>query len=127
MYSIIATAALFTAVVLNDFLKKRRNPYKTKQHIFFGIMAVTAMTVLWYLDMEIVGWGLLIVPIGAIFLSFLLLDSSTYMNAPSAYIPPAPSANIPHAPTIVATNGTPTNIATVQTPAPKYTPIHAKC
>jgi len=91
MYSVIATAALFTAVVLNDFLKKKRNTYRIKRHVFFGICAVGAMAALWYLDMEYVGWGLLIIPIAAIFITFLLTDSNTYTISPSAYTPPAPS------------------------------------
>ena len=75
MYSIIATAALFTAVIFNDEIENKGR--KVRSHAIFGALAITIVSILWYLDMEFVGWGLLIVPILALFISFILVKTGT--------------------------------------------------
>ena len=88
MYLVIVTAALFMAILFYDLLKENPNNTTTRNHVFFGLAAIGAMSTLVYLEMEYVGWGLLIIPIAAIFITFLLTDSNTYTISPSAYTPP---------------------------------------
>jgi len=78
MYLVIVTAALFMAILFYDLLKENPNNNKTKHHVFFGIAAVGAMATFAYIDMEYVGWGLLIIPVAAVLINYLLLDSSSY-------------------------------------------------
>lgn len=78
MYLVIVTAALFMAILFYDLLKENPNNTTTRNHVFFGLAAIGAMSTLVYLEMEYVGWGLLIIPIAAVLINYLILDSDSY-------------------------------------------------
>jgi hypothetical protein len=71
MYSLIAVVALFVAIILNDVLQQ--NSSEIPKHALFGLISTLGMFVLWYNDHELVGWGLLIVPIFILFISFIIV------------------------------------------------------
>ena len=78
MYTVIVTAALVLAILFYDLLKENPDNDRTKFHVFFGIAAIVAMAVFVYLDMEYVGWGLLIIPIVVVLINYLILDTGSY-------------------------------------------------
>jgi hypothetical protein len=61
MFTVIVTAALFSALILLDLL---RHEYQLlPAHTFFGIICVLAMSILEQKNHAIVGWGLLLTPL----------------------------------------------------------------
>ena len=74
-YPAITTAALFTAVIINDLITKHSS--SITNHAFLGLISVFGMVVLSMKNLDIVGWGLLILPMFVIILSFLI----TYFSA----------------------------------------------
>jgi len=71
MYSIIFTAAIFIGVLLNDVLQSRKTSISS--HFFLGVVAISLVTILWYLDYEIVGWAMVLLPIFVLLISYITL------------------------------------------------------
>jgi len=70
MYSVLFTAALFIAIVLNDLNLK--SPQKELlKHLFLGLVALVGMGLLVYKGLDYVGWILLAVPIVSLVISFI--------------------------------------------------------
>ena len=91
MYSILVTVAFFTAIILNDvFLQDSENIPK---HALLGLISTGIISTLWFYDLEFVGWGILILPITALTISFLVLYAKSYSGSTIALpapIPPKP-------------------------------------
>lgn len=76
MYSILVTVAFFTAVIVNDvFLQDTE---EIPKHALLGLISTGIISTLWFYDLELVAWGLLILPITALTISFLVLYTKTY-------------------------------------------------
>lgn len=71
MYSIIFTAAIFIAVILNDVLQGHNK--SISNHFFLGVVAISLVTILWYLEYEIVGWAMVLTPIFVLLISYITL------------------------------------------------------
>jgi hypothetical protein len=83
MYSIIFTAAIFIGVILNDVLQKHNK--NTSRHFFLGMLAISLVTILWYLEYEIVGWALVVLPIFVLLISYItLVTGSTVTKTTSS-------------------------------------------
>jgi hypothetical protein len=93
MYSIIFTAGIFIAIILNDLLQKRSS--LIVPHAFLGLIIVGLVSILWYLDFEVVGWSLILLPICALIISYIVVvmtsnGSTTSTTNPSVQgAPPA--------------------------------------
>ena len=74
MYSIIFTVAIFIAVLLNDVIQHRTQ--RVPLHSFLGSIVIGLVTVLWYLNFEVVGWALVMLPIIALIISYIVVVSS---------------------------------------------------
>jgi hypothetical protein len=72
MYAVIAAAALFISIVLSDLLQDKSS--EIPKHALFGLICTLLIFVLSYNDLEMVGWGLLVVPIFSLFISFLIVS-----------------------------------------------------
>jgi hypothetical protein len=142
MYSIIVTAAIFIAMIFNDVI--RNNSKHASLHAFLGALATGLVAILWYLNFEIVGWGLIIIPIFALIISYIVISTQKRSGpatsepttgptlpsnqppacAPSnlagpytAVAPPPPSTvSLPAVPPAPTTSAMSTN-----TPTPKFT------
>ena len=151
MYSIISTAAIFIAIVFNDLIQNRK--YLIRFHIFLGLLATSLVIILWYLDYEIVAWGLIIVPIFTLFISYIAasgnskkLQNTTASNGPIisdtsksdtptcnqnpagqyTAVPQPSTVSLPAAPIPPANTGT-VMTSPVSTPTYNITPIMASC
>lgn len=93
MYSIIFTAAIFVAILINDVIHDTK-AYLVS-HSILGLIALVLVTVLWYLNYEFVGWALILIPITALFISYLVLLSNKKpaVAAPAPAPAPKPSEN----------------------------------
>ena len=70
MYSVLFTAALFIAIILNDVISNLPQTEILK-HLFLGLMATLGMGLLVYKGLDYVGWILLVVPILSIIISLI--------------------------------------------------------
>ena len=93
MYSIIFTAAIFVAILINDVIHDTK-AYLVP-HSILGLIALVLVTVLWYLNYEPVGWALILVPITALFISYLVLLSNKKPAVAAPAPAPKPSENKP--------------------------------
>ena len=75
-YPAITTAALFTAIIIRDVIT--RNTSDISSHAFLGLISILAMIVLSMYKADFVAWGLLVLPMFIILLSYVL----TYFNSP---------------------------------------------
>jgi hypothetical protein len=75
-YPAITTAALFTAIIIDDAIKKNSDSIPT--HAFMGLLCVGAMIFLSMKGADFVAWGILVLPMFIIILSFVLV----YMDSP---------------------------------------------
>ena len=75
-YPAITTAALFTAIIIRDSVT--RNSSDIPHHAFVGLICVAAMIFLSMNKADFVAWGLLVLPMFIIILSYIL----TYFNSP---------------------------------------------
>jgi hypothetical protein len=70
-YPAIATAALFTAIIIHDAMTKQASSIPT--HAFLGLISILAMLYLSMKGANLVAWGILILPMFIISLSFILV------------------------------------------------------
>ena len=75
-YPAITTAALFTAIIIRDVIT--RNTSDIGSHSFLGLICILGMIVLSMYGADFVAWGLLVLPMFIILLSYVL----TYFNSP---------------------------------------------
>lgn len=75
-YPAITTAAFFTAIIIRDVIT--RNSSDIGSHSFLGLICVLGMIVLSMNGADFVAWGLLVLPMFIILLSYVL----TYFNSP---------------------------------------------
>ena len=98
-YPVCVTVALFIALLLFDVIQ--RTPENINGHIFFGVITTFLMVYLSFKDMELVSWGLLLVPLVVLvtcyFLAYKNSSDSVSVTAPTA---PAASASCETKPTI---------------------------
>ena len=85
-YSVITTAALFIAIIINDVIQK--NESSISSHAFLGLLSTLAVLFLCMKGAEMVAWGIIILPIFVIILSFVLVyfsaSNTTDSNAPAS-------------------------------------------
>lgn len=151
MYSIISTAAIFAAIVFNDIIQNQK--YYIRLHIFLGLIATALVIVLWYLEYEYVAWGLIVVPIFTLFISYIAVSTSSKtttttksnngpkisdnsksdapacnQNPAGEYtaVPQPSTVSLPAAPIQPTTTGT-VMTSPVSTPTYNITPITADC
>lgn len=82
MYSIIFTAALFVAIILNDVLQGRTT--RVLSHTIFGVIATGLVSILWYLNYEFVSWILILIPVIALIIGYFLASSGTTVPSTSS-------------------------------------------
>lgn len=70
-YPSIIFAALFTGLIFADILNKRTE--NIAGHAFFGLLLIILTVVLSQYNADLVSWGLLIVPIAILFVSFIIV------------------------------------------------------
>ena len=75
MYSILFTAAIFIAIIFNDLIQNRT--YRIQNNLYLGLLATALVTMLWYLEYEYVAWGLIIVPILTLFITYIIVISTS--------------------------------------------------
>ena len=88
MYSLIVVTAIFVAIIFNDLVQD--NSSEIPKHALFGLVCVLSMTLLWYNDLALVGWGLLVVPIIVLLISFISLS----LRTPSTLLKSGPSSTV---------------------------------
>ena len=86
MYSIVFTLAFFVAIILNDVLHNGSRRIAT--HAFFGLIATTLVSILWYLNYEFVSWILILIPVIAMIVGYTLIPASSSSIIPSVNSPP---------------------------------------
>ena len=79
MYSIVAVTALFVAIIFNDILQKQSS--EISKHALFGLICILSIMLLWHNNLELVAWGLLIVPIVSLIFSFIILNINTPIHS----------------------------------------------
>ena len=57
-------------------------------HAFLGALATGLMTILWYLDYEMVGWALILLPMAVLLISYIVVSSSKVVTV-AATVPTA--------------------------------------
>jgi hypothetical protein len=91
-YPAISTAALFTAIIIHDAMTKQASSIPT--HAFLGLISILAMLYLSMKGADFVAWGILILPMFIIALSFVLVYIGSAKTGSSAPAPaPAPAPN----------------------------------
>jgi hypothetical protein len=89
-YPAITTAALFTAIIIHDAMTKQASSIPT--HAFLGLFCILAMLYLSMKGAEFVAWGILILPMFIIALSFVLVYIGSAKTGSSAQATaPAPA------------------------------------
>ena len=81
-YSAVTTVALFIAIIINDVIQN--NVSSISNHAFLGLLSVLAVLFLCMKGAESVAWGLIIIPMFTIALSFVL--SPSVSDSDSKYI-----------------------------------------
>jgi hypothetical protein len=104
-YPVCVTVALFIALLLFDVIQ--RTPENINGHIFFGLITTFLMVYLSFKDMELVSWGLLLIPFVVLVTSYFLAYknssdsvSMTASTAPTASAVTAVTASCETKPTI---------------------------
>jgi hypothetical protein len=128
-YPAITTAALFTAIILNDTIQ--RNTSETPQHFILGLISVLIMLVLSQKGAELVAWGLLFIPAVIIILSLFIgnvgtgttTSTGTTNTTPSPTVTPGqtvqtPCGTVAPPPPSSSTNVQPNPAACTGSPAP---------
>lgn len=101
-YPVCVTIAFFVALLLFDVME--RAPERVNSHIFLGLVTTFLMVYLSFKDMEIVSWGLLLIPVVILVTSYFLgyVEPAKMVAAAAdvaASVSPAPTSCAP-APTI---------------------------
>ena len=92
----ITAAALFTAIIIND--AARKNSTSIPNHAFFGLIVVLAISYLSMNGANMVAWGILVLPMFIIILSFLLSYSGSSTNSNNVPIPNVVPGSAPISP-----------------------------
>ena len=107
---VCVTVALFIALVLFDVIE--RAPERVNTHIFLGLITTFLMVYLSSIDMELVSWGLLLIPVVILITCYFMgYKSSSKPVIPAITVatpPPPPSTGCQSTPTL----STPESIAT---------------
>ena len=129
-YPPIATAALFTAIIIVDVIKGDSD--SIPNHAFLGLLSIGAMTFLSMKGADFVAWGILVLPMFIIALSFVLvyMESPIVTSSSSTYVAPAPVAK-PVGSSLNASTGQTVNLPTlgngVTNVAASVTPSTSSC
>jgi hypothetical protein len=123
-YPAITTAALFTAIIIVDAIKKYSS--NIPSHAFLGLLSVGAMLFLSMKGADFVAWGILVLPMFIIILSFVLVyTGSPIVSAAATSTSPVAAAKTTSAATTASAASTPSKTAlvgqTVQIPSTKPT------
>ena len=114
-YPAISTAALFTAIIIHDAMTKQASSIPT--HAFLGLFCILAMLYLSMKGANFVAWGILILPMFIIALSFVLVYIGSAKNGSSAPAPATESAPNTRSSSTPASVGVPASSSSVGVPA----------
>jgi hypothetical protein len=84
-YPVAVSVALFTALILFDIIQ--RAPERINGHIFFALITIFLMVYLSFKDMELVSWGLLLIPTVVLITCYFLGAVGSSKKEPA---PPSP-------------------------------------
>ena len=128
-YPAITTAALFTAIIIVDAIKKHSS--NIPSHAFLGLLSVGAMIFLSMKGADFVAWGILVLPMFIIILSFVLVYmGSPIITAHSTYTSPVAAATTAAATTPAAKTtvvGQTVQIPSTNTTVTSVTPSTSGC
>jgi hypothetical protein len=124
-YPAIITAALFVGIIINDIFSRKRG--SIPEHLVLGLVSVTLMVWLTMKNAEIVAWGLLMIPLFILAITFIFV----IFNVSLGSTPTTPAAGTAATSTTagVASNAATTTAATTITPSactpkqPAATPV----
>ena len=106
-YPPIAAAALFTAIVIVDVIKGESSSIAT--HAFLGLLSIGAVTFLSMKGADFVAWGILVLPMFIILLSFVLVYvGSPIVNKPTSTVVAPPSVTTTSVTTPTGASSAPT-------------------
>jgi hypothetical protein len=127
-YPAIITGALFVGIIISDIFSRKKG--NIPEHLVMGLISITLMVWLSMKNAEIVAWGLLMIPIFilAITFIFVMFDVKLATN-PTTPATPAPGTATTSTTAGVASNAATTTAATTITPSactpkqPAATPV----
>ena len=126
-YPAIITAALFLGIIVNDIFSRKRG--SIPEHLVLGLVSVTLMVWLTMKNAEIVAWGLLMIPLFILAITFIFVIFNVSLGSTST-TPAAGTATTPTPTTAgVASNAATTTATTTITPSactpkqPAATPV----
>jgi hypothetical protein len=90
MYAPIVTSALFMGIIFYDLIVSASQKEILK-HFLFGLVATSAMAFLTLRGAELAAWGLLLIPVLAVFISSIVAAYKT----PTPVVTPAPLVIMP--------------------------------
>jgi hypothetical protein len=96
-YPVCVTIAFFTALLIFDVLE--REVERINSHIFLALISTFLMVYLSFKDMELVSWGLLLIPV-VVFVTCYFLGYAKPTKIASVPYPAVPSTTCQPAPTI---------------------------
>ena len=70
-YPAIITGALFLGIIVNDIFSRKRG--SIPEHLVLGLVSVTLMVWLTMKNAEIVAWGLLMIPLFILAITFIFV------------------------------------------------------
>ena len=95
-YPVCVSVALFIALILFDIIQ--RTPERITEHLLSGLIVTFLMVYLSFKDMELVSWGLLLIPVVILVTSYFLgytSESKTVRATPVAPVVPSSCATNP--------------------------------
>jgi len=109
-YPVCVTLALFIALILFDILDQA--PERIRKHTLEGLIILALMTYLSIKDMELVSWGLLLIPVVILITCYILGRTVPESTKPSPIGITAPIATASPASCTPLTISTPESLST---------------
>ena len=115
-YPVLITVAIFIALILDDIIQ--RTPENIPTNTLQGFVSMILMLILSFKDMELVSWGLLVLPIIVLILCYYYAIKVSVGN-PTAILPGATTVASTAQPVMscsTAATGSPSNISVPSSP-----------
>lgn len=114
-YPAIITGALFVGIIISDIFSRKRG--NIPEHLVLGLVSITLMVWLTMKNAEIVAWGLLMIPLFILAITFIFVIFNVSLGTREA--PAAGTAATTPTPTTagVASNAATTTATTTITPS----------
>ena len=120
-YPVGVTVAFFIAVILHDVFTRSKE--KIAKHALTALVVILLMVYLSFQDMEIVSWGVLLIPVTVLMICYFLGRTSSttkensLINTPGNSSPPQLSQNAATHACPVAASGEPSVLSTPASPS----------